>query len=162
MKWKQETFEIIWLDFSSQKCSSHISICIFWACFMTLKSHWLIVIPNFSQTGYDSFHYANQRHTAHPVINLNWQCDIGFPPCHGINSFFLSSVKSRISLTRLERLDHLLWVIMKRQKGQTHSLAKMTSCGVGSLAVSIQSRNDDDDLYAFQSMADKSLCLTNQ
>lgn len=48
-----------------------------------------------------------------------------------------------------------------------HSLAQMSSSQFGIffsiLAVSLQNRNDDDDdLYAFQSMADKSLCLTNQ
>lgn len=164
MKYRRESFEMIWLDFSSLKWPintfSFVAL-VFWL--------WVIIpwslFQNFPHTGCDRSHYAKQCHTARPMINRNWHGDIGFPPRSGINSLFLSWVKSEISLTHLERLDHLLWVIMKGYEGQTNSLAKMTSSGVGIfplLAVSVQNRNDDDDLYAFQSMADKSLCLTNQ
>lgn len=138
MKWKPETFQIIWWDSSAQKRSQDVSIYICCTCFMTLSNLSLIVIPNFSQLGCDCSHNTKRCRTAHPVINLKGHHDIGFP-AHGggggggggrresMPSFF-NLVKSKISLTHLERLDHHPWVIMKGWKGQTHSLTAVACC----------------------------------
>lgn len=78
--------------------------------FVTLSNLYLIVIPNFSLMGCERSHHAKRCHTPRPVINLKRRRDIGFP-AHGwgggINGLVFDSVKSKISLTRLESLDHL-------------------------------------------------------
>lgn len=134
MTYRRETFEIIWLDFSTLEwpVNTFPFMCVALVFWLWVIPCWLLFQTSPGEGVRASIMQSNVI-PALPMINLNWQCDIGFPPHSGINSLFLSGVKSEIPLTHLKRLDHLLWVIMKGREGQTHSFAKMTSSGVGVL-----------------------------
>lgn len=166
MKGSLETFGNIWLVFSSFEVdySTHILICCTY--FLTLSNHPLIVIRNFPpRSGWDRYHHAKQCHTAPPMINMNWHGDIGFPPHRGINSFFFGRVKSEISLTHLERRPSFVSYYERLRGPNTFFSQNVVLSGCFfffSRAVSLQNRNDNDDLCAFQSMTDRSLYLTNQ
>lgn len=107
---------------------------------------------------------AKQCHTARAMINLNWHGDIGFPPHSGINRFLLSLVKSKISLTHLERLGHLFVSYYTRGRRPNAFFSRDDILFVRPFLcfILLAYRIELTRSYAFQSMADKSPCLINQ
>lgn len=107
---------------------------------------------------------AKQCHTACAMINLNWHGDIGFPPHSRINRFFLSLVKSKISLTHLERLGHLFVSYYTRGRRPNTSFSWDDVLFVlcfKKLFILLAYRIEMTRIYAFQSTTDKSRCLIN-